>query len=870
MEGALVHLVQTYLASHLHGNALFYAERLVEVAPTEMNRHLLALCHVHCGAPGEALEALGDASAAGNRYLRGKLLLEAGRTREAVDCLCPPPIRAALPLRMTAAALSDIIPRLPGGAAGAYLLALAAKENGEATHAVAWASAALAADPFLFCAFEALCRWGAHMDAAAAFSPTLLPAVLPAAAPHPGGEALKPGNKRPLAAMTADHRAVAAGGMHMEASAIEGSHMGAEALGVTGMGGDASAVVFPQPSTPHSLTPAARLQVTSPALAAALSFSSDASTSGVLEAVAHAASASRDVVMGGGGGGEVSGVADMSAITAAGTPAALQHTTLGTASPGRAYRASASVAATPAQSLQYVHPALARLRRHIPTVHSTPDASASGSTSWLPRSLLLLSGASAAAPAAAAAPPPAAMPKIPAAPPSGHRRGASVDTADSSDAEAVQDMITALSLSSAFTPIDTAGTGSVPAPSHGLFASGELPDPARRLFTPAPSSGAVFSAAAPLPGAASGDVHAGHRGTTADVVTPVQRMSFSGLSSATGPAHTPGAAVHRTAPPHQPSALMSPGAAWGTSTIAEVPEGDDGGEVNRSTATEVGEVTPVIPSAATAWKPRMAPSTAMAMSDSDAVALGSPIPTMPSLSVMNTAYQPHAPSSAVSRSSSQLAGGGGGVGGGGKGLLRRVLGPASVLHTPAPAPPAAGAPATAVSTDGENAQPRAASVSAAAAATSLQQSFGAVLRVCRLIGRLVVLAERYHVPEALAHATAMPLPWRNVRYVRRLVARCLVDSGQHRQVSCSARHALTAAATAAAPGGGGGQVPHVGTRGHSHHAKPTPAPPPPPLVVSLCRRSRSMSSWRGQAAVEGRWMRICTRRCYGTCATATP
>lgn len=54
---------------------------------------------------------------------------------------------------------------VPNGAAGQYLLGLVCKETGRRAAAVAHLAAALAADPFMWCAHEQLCALGAETEA---------------------------------------------------------------------------------------------------------------------------------------------------------------------------------------------------------------------------------------------------------------------------------------------------------------------------------------------------------------------------------------------------------------------------------------------------------------------------------------------------------------------------------------------------------------------------------------------------------------------------------------------------------------------------------------------------------------------------------
>lgn len=73
---------------------------------------------------------------------------------------------------------------IPNGAAGVYLLGMIAKAVGKQTEAVSYLQAALASDPYLWCAFEALCSLG--LDVA--------PQIWASAAVNPAACSPLPGN----------------------------------------------------------------------------------------------------------------------------------------------------------------------------------------------------------------------------------------------------------------------------------------------------------------------------------------------------------------------------------------------------------------------------------------------------------------------------------------------------------------------------------------------------------------------------------------------------------------------------------------------------------------------------------------------------
>lgn len=153
-------LVEYNLSLHLHDNAIFLAERLVDAAPTETNRHLLATAYVHAGRHRQAVTALHGCTSTFNKYLLARSLIAVGKGDEADEQLIAAAGLAGLSSEEQVAALQRDPYRVPHGAAGAHLLAQANQLAGRNERAAKFWMLALYLDPFQFAAYEALCRMG--------------------------------------------------------------------------------------------------------------------------------------------------------------------------------------------------------------------------------------------------------------------------------------------------------------------------------------------------------------------------------------------------------------------------------------------------------------------------------------------------------------------------------------------------------------------------------------------------------------------------------------------------------------------------------------------------------------------------------------
>jgi tetratricopeptide (TPR) repeat protein len=155
----LASLVERALGAQLHDNAAFLAERLVSIAPTEVNRHLLALAYVRGGNAQQAAATLKTASSPQNRYLLAKCYTDVENYGEAEDALMKGGLSIATPAALRPMLFEN--PNvIPNGAAGVYLLALCAQKTDRLERAVELYKLSLELDPSMFCSYQALCKLG--------------------------------------------------------------------------------------------------------------------------------------------------------------------------------------------------------------------------------------------------------------------------------------------------------------------------------------------------------------------------------------------------------------------------------------------------------------------------------------------------------------------------------------------------------------------------------------------------------------------------------------------------------------------------------------------------------------------------------------
>merc|ERR1711964_948263 len=158
--------------------ARLLAEQLYQLAPSEEHRNVLAQCMLRCSQKEEAARLLTGSVSSDNRYLLATVLVDLCRWEEAHQALlflagAEEPARddeTAGPFQTDSQSLASTlgtlqpevtdVEQIPGGAAGAYLLGIIAQRCGRREAAIRYFTLALASDPFLYCAYQALCGLG--------------------------------------------------------------------------------------------------------------------------------------------------------------------------------------------------------------------------------------------------------------------------------------------------------------------------------------------------------------------------------------------------------------------------------------------------------------------------------------------------------------------------------------------------------------------------------------------------------------------------------------------------------------------------------------------------------------------------------------
>lgn len=177
LSAKLVQLTEHYLAMHLHDSAVFTAERLLAVAPSEANRHLLATALVHGGHVARACAVLRGSRSPANVYLLARYCIETGAYAEAESVLLEAAGLAGRDADAVVLALQGRPYALPNGAAGAYLLAWAVHRAGRVDVSAKYYLLCLYLDPFNFAAYEALCKMGYYPHPAQTFTGARLTAT---------------------------------------------------------------------------------------------------------------------------------------------------------------------------------------------------------------------------------------------------------------------------------------------------------------------------------------------------------------------------------------------------------------------------------------------------------------------------------------------------------------------------------------------------------------------------------------------------------------------------------------------------------------------------------------------------------------------
>ena len=200
LEAFLAECVHESLNNYMISNAVFLCERLYAACPNEVrprpdpplpgplgtpppstraippltpppppsyrhpqtNAHLLATCYYRDDKAYRAYHLLRGATSPRCRYLLARCCYDLKKHAEAESALVGPDVSKPSPLDPNP---GHPVGDVPNGAAGQYLLGLVCKETGRRAAAVAHLAAALAADPFMWCAHEQLCGLGAETEA---------------------------------------------------------------------------------------------------------------------------------------------------------------------------------------------------------------------------------------------------------------------------------------------------------------------------------------------------------------------------------------------------------------------------------------------------------------------------------------------------------------------------------------------------------------------------------------------------------------------------------------------------------------------------------------------------------------------------------
>ena len=177
-------LITYYLENLLYSNAIFLAERLYAEYCTEENRYLLAKCYIKCGLHRKAMSLLESSNSSRNRYLYAYCCFHLGKLGEAETALLAgTPIKEKGPTECREYILKNICNSnnntstkeekaindeessslnsnscIPNGAAGIFLLGRICQRAYRRQHAIEYFKLALEVDPYMWCAFEALCK----------------------------------------------------------------------------------------------------------------------------------------------------------------------------------------------------------------------------------------------------------------------------------------------------------------------------------------------------------------------------------------------------------------------------------------------------------------------------------------------------------------------------------------------------------------------------------------------------------------------------------------------------------------------------------------------------------------------------------------
>eukprot|EP01041_Mallomonas_annulata_P007385 gene7385-15078_t len=150
----LSRLVEHYLSANLYDTARFYAERLYYENPTPQTLYRLANCYFREGKMNQTCLILQDSEWTENRYLYAHACFAIGKFSDAEKALVPS--QNFSPKDLT----QETIMKVPGGAAGLYLLGNICRREHRTEAAIEYFKYSLKLDATCWSAHTALCELG--------------------------------------------------------------------------------------------------------------------------------------------------------------------------------------------------------------------------------------------------------------------------------------------------------------------------------------------------------------------------------------------------------------------------------------------------------------------------------------------------------------------------------------------------------------------------------------------------------------------------------------------------------------------------------------------------------------------------------------
>nr|VDD46221.1 unnamed protein product [Brassica oleracea] len=154
METLLANCVEKNLTQFMFSNAIFLCERLLAQFPSEVNLQLLARCYLSNSQPYSAYYILKGSKTPQSRYLFAFSCFKLDLLGEAESALL---------------STEESVEKVPGGAAGHYLLGLIYRYAGRKISSIQQFRMALSCDPLCWEAYAELCSLGAAEDASMVF-----------------------------------------------------------------------------------------------------------------------------------------------------------------------------------------------------------------------------------------------------------------------------------------------------------------------------------------------------------------------------------------------------------------------------------------------------------------------------------------------------------------------------------------------------------------------------------------------------------------------------------------------------------------------------------------------------------------------------